>query len=396
MRVLMLTHNMAGIGGNFQRVWSMARGLAGRGVEVTLLASRRVAGARRIESDKSGIRLVQMGDLFPRRLRHGGLSPMDVAGRLAFIRSRPYDLVHGMDHRPAVSIPALAARRRWGTPYVADWADLWGREGIAGERHSAGGRILGLLDDRWETRLHRAADAATVISSYLERRVLALGVPAHRVCRLAVGANEDLIQPRAKEEARRKYGVPLGAKVLVHTGFAPYDRDLLFETMRHVAGAETAALLLLTGDDSNPVRKAIERAGLAGRVRLFGLVAFEDLDEIMACGDVMLLPLRDRPVNAARFPNRFGDYLAAGRPIATNQTGDVGEIVEREQVGIVAPDEPRTFAGAILRLLDDPSACEAMGRRARGLAETRYSWKALVEPLLGFYKELLDARMANT
>src|SRR4030065_24628 len=129
MRVLMLTHNMAGIGGNFPRGWSVGRGLPGRGVEGTVLASRRVAGARRIESDMSGIRVIQMGDLFPRRLRHGGLSPMDVAGRLAFITSRRYDLVHGMDHRPAVSIPALAARRRWGTPYIAAWADLCGGGG---------------------------------------------------------------------------------------------------------------------------------------------------------------------------------------------------------------------------------------------------------------------------
>jgi glycosyltransferase involved in cell wall biosynthesis len=210
-----------------------------------------------------------------------------------------------------------------------------------------------------------------------------------------VGANADLVLPRDKEEALRKYGVPLGAKVLVHSGFAPYDRDLLVETMRHVAVTEPAALLLLTGDDSNPVLREFERAGLAGRVRPFGLVTYEDLGGILACGDVMLLPLRNRPVNAARFPNRFGDYLAAGRPTATNPTGDVGEIVKREQVGIVAPDEPRAFADAILRLLDDRSACEAMDRRARGLAETRYSWKALVEPLKGFYQQLVGTRQEN-
>ena len=104
----------------------------------------------------------------------------------------------------------------------------------------------------------------------------------------------------------------------------------------------------------------------------------------------MLLPLSDRPVNSARFPNRFGNYLAAGRPIATNPTGDVGEVVEREQVGIVAPDEPGAFADAVLRLLDDLPTCGAMGRRARDLAETRYSWPAAVEPAYLMYRWLTN------
>jgi glycosyltransferase involved in cell wall biosynthesis len=294
-----------------------------------------------------------------------------------------------------VAIPALAARRRWGIPYVADWADLWGREGIAGERHGAGGRILGLLDDRWETRLHRAADAATVISSFLERRVRELGLRPERVCRIAVGSNVDLIRPLPKEEMRHKYDVPVGAKVLVHAGFAPYDRDLLIETMKQMVGAEPTILLLLTGDESKALKHAIDREGLNHQVRVLGFLPYPRLGEILACGDVMILPLRDRSLNAARFPNRFGDYLAAGRPIATNPTGDLGDLVEREQVGIVAPGAPRAFADAILRLLDDRSACEAMGRRARGLAETRYSWSALVEPLEGFYQRLVGTRQKN-
>ena len=389
MRVLMLTHNMAGLGGSFQRAWSMARGLAEWGVEVTLLASRRSPGLQRIASDVSGIRVIEMGDLFPERLRHGGLSPMDVARRLGFVRSHGYDLVHSFDHRPAVSLPALAARRRWGIPYVADWADLWGKGGIADERRGPPGRLLARLDDSWESHVHAAADAATVISSYLEARVRELGIPPDRVCRVAVGANTDVIRPRAKDEMRRKYGVPLEARVLVHAGFAPYDRDMLMETLKHLAASEPAALLLLTGGESIPVMRAVEQAGLAGMVRPFGVVPYEDLGDILACGDVMLLPFRDRPLNAARFPNRFGDYLAAGRPIATNPTGDLGEVVERERIGIVAPAEPRAFAEAILRLLDDPPLCEAMGRRARALAETRYSWHSLVEPLYNVYQLLV-------
>lgn len=384
----MLTHNMAGLGGSYQRSWALARGLARWDVEVTLMASRRTPGWGQVEEDAGGVRVVQMADRFRQRVRHGGLSPMDIVGRLGYVRLLRFDVIHGFDHRPAVSLPALAARRRWGTPFVADWADLWGDGGIAEERRGPIGHLLARLDDYWENRVHATADAATVISGLLESRALHLGLPAERIRRVGVGSSPDLIQPWPKMKVRHKYGVPAGGKILVLAGFAPYDRDFLVEVMRHLVAKEARVELILTGGESAPSAQALGAAGLSAHVREFGIVPFDRLGEILACGDVMLLPLRDRPLNAARFPNRFGDYLAAGRPIATTRVGEAATIVERERVGIVAEAQPRPYAEAVVRLLGDPELCEAQGRRARRLAETRYSWEAVAEPAYQLYRSL--------
>jgi glycosyltransferase involved in cell wall biosynthesis len=391
MRVLMLTHNMAGIGGSYQRSWSLARGLAGRGVQVTLLASRRRPGWRRVEEVVGGVRVVQMADWLPERVRHGGLSPLDLAGRLDYVRSTRFDLIHGFDHRPAVSLPALHARRRWGTPYVADWADLWGAGGIAERRRSVTGRLIGRLDEYAESRIHAAADAATVITGLLESRVQQLGIPPDRVCRVEVGANPGLIEPRPKAEMRFKYGLPEEGKILVLAGFAPYDREFLVESIRIVASAAPEVILLLTGGESSPSARALRSGSVSVQYREFGIVPYDHLGEILACGDIMLLPLGQSLLNAARFPNRFGDYLAAGRPIATTRVGELAKIIERERIGVVSDTEPGAFAEAVVRLLRDRQSCEAQGRRARGLAETRYSWEAIAGPAFELYRSLVEA-----
>jgi len=388
----MLTHNMAGIGGSFMRSASLAGALVELGHEVTLLASRREIGLRRIETLQEGVRILQMPDLLPGRVRHGGLSPIDLSARCCLVLQERFDLIHGFDHRPAVSLPALLGRRRWRVPYVADWADLWGRGGIADERSSLGGRLLGLLDHRAEGYVHRRADAVTAITTELAGRARALGVPHERLRLVPVGANTKAIVPLPKAEMRVKLGLPLDRDVVVHIGFAPYDARLLAETFVSLARRNPRALLVLSGGRMRIAEELLDRAGLGERMVHFGVVPYERLGEVLACGDVMLLPYSDRSLNRARYPNRVGDYLAAGRPIATNPTGDVGRMLRDEGVGLVADPEPETFAQAIQMLLEDAPLREEMGRRARWLAETRLSWRSLAVPLVGLYQELMASR----
>jgi glycosyltransferase involved in cell wall biosynthesis len=388
MRILLLTHNRAGLGGSFLRGFSIGRALSALGHEVTLVASRGERGFRTLREYASGLEIVQMPDALPARIRHGGLSPMDLLGRLML--SNSCDLVHGFDHRPAVSIPALWMRWSRRVPYVADWADLWGRGGIADHRPTSLGRALGGLDGYGEREVHRRADAVTVVTEELGIRARELGVPGDRVRRIGIGASSDVIRPLPRAAARAAHGIPEGASVVVHSGFAPYDGRLLAESFVALSRLNPSVVLLLTGATAPEVMKTFEAFGVAGRVRSFGIVPYECLGEILACGDVMLLPFTRRSLNTARFPNRAGDYLAAGRPVVTNPTGELGRLVEREGVGVLASEDAESFAKAIDDLLRDEPRRREMGERARRLAETRMSWGAVASELDRFYRALLE------
>jgi glycosyltransferase involved in cell wall biosynthesis len=384
----MLTHNIAGKGGSFMRSFSLAKALVDLGHEVTLLASRRRIGLGLREDNLGGVRVIQMSDFLTEQVRHGGLSPIDLVGRLSHVSGNKYDLIHSFVHRPSASLPALVGRRWKGIPYIADWADLWGRNGIADERGFFASKTLGVVDHYWENYTIMQADYITAITSTLVTRAQALGVPPGRVRLVPVGANIDLIQPMPKAEMRVRYGFPDDAYLLVHTGFVDYDVEMLARMFIVLARRNPKTRLVLTGGEMPRLSHLCHEAGVMDRVHHLGFLPYGQLGEVLACGDVMMLPFSNRPLNLARFPNRLGDYLAAGRPVATNPTGDAGRLVEEHSVGITVPEDPQMFADEVLYLLKNREERMVMGKRARHLAETEYSWRTLAGKLVGFYHQV--------
>ena len=335
--------------------------------------------------------MIEVPGLSPLRVRNGGLSALDLVSRLGHVARNDYDLVHGFDHRPTVSLPALAFRSHRGVPYITDWADLWGFGGIADERPPLTRFLLGSADHFWERWTRRAADAVTVINSYLESRALGLGVPPANLRVIPSGADTVGIEPLPKEPMRRKHGLPENRLIAVHSGFAPYDQELLARAFADVARREPESTLLIVGGRLTRFERMVQSAGIVRHVIWTGFRPYPEYAELLSCGDVMLLPYTNRGVNLGRSPNRMGDYMAAGRPTVTNSTGDLGRMVEEEGVGLAADETPQSFADAILRLFQDADLREEMGLRARAVAEQRFAWSLLARELEGFYLKLVPA-----
>jgi glycosyltransferase involved in cell wall biosynthesis len=390
LRILLLTHNLAGLGGSYMRAFSLARQLAGFGHSVSLLAARREPGLRTRSLVRDRVDIIEMPDLFPERLRHGGLSLIDTVFRVAWVSSRNFDVIHAFDHRPAVALPALRSRTRGGV-LVSDWADLWGKQGIGGEREGVGGWFLRTADEYWEPRFRFRVDGVTAISRMLSDRAGRLGIAPERRLILPAGANVDLIRPQQKTEARRHYDLPPDAHIVVSSGFAPYDEELLAETMAAVLAADSNAWAVTAGARSGTLQRAVRKRALEGRLRILGTVPLGDLEKVLGCADVLLLPYSRRPVNSARFPNRFGDFIAAGRAIVTNRTGDLGELVAKHQLGVLSPETPQDMAESVVGLFEDQEMAAVLGDRARSFAEGHLNWTTLARGVEEFYEAIIQA-----
>lgn len=390
IRILMLTHNILGVGGSFIRSHSLAKGLHNRGHEVTLVASNRRPGLRVRSEIMDGPKVVEVPDLAGRRMRHGGLSPIDLIGRTLYGLGHRYDIVHGFSHRPAVSVPSLALRATRDMKFVSDWADLWGHGGLADLRSRLSARTLGTFDHYWERRLRRWADGITCVSSSLKSIAADFGLSNDRILFMPPGCNVDVIKPKPKQAMRRRFGIDPSSHVAVYLGHSAFDERLLAESFVELGKVDPRMMLIVTGPELPLLSRLAANAEMGGRISHMGFQAYNDLGDILACGDVMLLPLTRIGANQARFPNRFGDYLAAGRPIVTNPTGDVGEVVLNERVGLVTEEHPRAFAEGVARLFEDRELCEELGSRARQLAENRYDWRILAGEVERLYEGLLS------
>jgi hypothetical protein len=116
IRLLMLVHNRVGITA-FLKAQALSRWLAPMGYDITIIAGRLERGLKPLVTHIEGARVIQMPDLLPARIRHDGLSLMDIAARLGYGARQRYDLVHAFEPRPATVWPALVARKIWGSPY---------------------------------------------------------------------------------------------------------------------------------------------------------------------------------------------------------------------------------------------------------------------------------------
>jgi polysaccharide biosynthesis protein PslH len=75
------------------------------------------------------------------------------------------------------------------------------------------------------------------------------------------------------------------------------------------------------------------------------------------------------------------ESLAAGRPVVSTRVGAEGldDVVAH---GIVIADDPRSFADAVIALLDDANLAERVGKEGHNRVATRYTWDKTLAPLL--------------
>jgi glycosyltransferase involved in cell wall biosynthesis len=250
--------------------------------------------------------------------------------------------------------------------------------------------MLGWIDHQVEKATYRQVDALTVITHSLRERAQELGMPAKCIQVIPVGANPDIVQPLPKLEMRRKLRLPLSEPIVLHAGLAPYDAALLGQSFVELTRLNPGVWLVLAGRELPILSDIVRQRGVDHRVIRLGFVPYGHLGEAMACADVLLLPYTARTINLHRYPNKMGDYLASGRPMVTNPTGDLGRLLEEEHVGLLAEETPAAFAAAVQRLLDNPALAEEMGSRARRLAETQLNWRTLAAELADFYQKVLN------
>ena len=389
LRILFIVHNQTRKGGAYYRGLNLGAPLARQGHDVTLMSIHPDARLITTERELDGVKLVETPDLLW-GVGRTGWDPWNTFKRTMWIRERAFDVIHTVDTRPAVSLPAMWGRKASGAVWVADWTDWWGRGGATSEREGwLVKALIGPLEQWFEEKPRPRADGTVVISRALGRRAEGLGIAGKEILYLPPGADPSAIRDTAIVDARVKCGIETPGMLIGYLGnIYQRDADLLFETLQLLKSKETR--LLMVGDPGCQVPAAVKE-----RVTITGRLPFEKMvDHLSAC-DVLALPLSDTIANRGRWPSKVNEYVAVGRPTVACDVGDVAALLRDNDIGLLVRPDSREFAARLDELLADPLRAKAMGDRAREIARTTYSQDAVAEKLETFYRNTMAASAAR-
>ena len=226
----------------------------------------------------------------------------------------------------------------------------------------------------------RRSRVVIVICPSLEETVRAIEPHARTVLiENAPGSAEDAATPDAAAGVRRSLGLAATTPVVLYTGtFEAYQGlDLLFDAMAIVKQTRPDARLLLAGGQPDQVTRAGEqaRAAGAGDVTIFaGERPASEMPAYLLAADVLVSP-RSRGTNT---PLKIYQYLRSGKPIVATRLRTHTQVLN-DETAILTGITAQAFADGILVGLTDPARAASVGRRARELADTKYSYEAYLE-----------------
>jgi glycosyltransferase involved in cell wall biosynthesis len=133
-------------------------------------------------------------------------------------------------------------------------------------------------------------------------------------------------------------------------------------------------------------------AATDNKVSFLGLVPHSDLPDYYYNTDIFVFP----PVWNEGFGLPPVEAMAAGVPVVASKAGAIVETVVDGETGIlVEKNDPFALAQAILRLLEDDSLRETMGRAGRRRALQQFTWDKIARTTLERYYRLCEDKRSK-
>jgi glycosyltransferase involved in cell wall biosynthesis len=199
------------------------------------------------------------------------------------------------------------------------------------------------------------------------------------------------------EEKTRELRNNLGAlnkKIILYTGtFEPYQGiDLLIKTIPIVINEITDMIYILVGGEDKQIREMeqmAEKLGIKDYVVFTGQRPVEEMPLFMEIADILVSPR----VTGTNTPLKIYSYLKSGKPIiATNLLTHTQ--VLNEEIAVLTEPNPDDFAVGLLRILTNKKLGENIGKKAKELAEIKYSSSAFISKTEDLYDYIGSLRSA--
>jgi len=379
-------------GGPVVKVRALARGLARRGHQITVLTAdlglRKLNGSAityqpcpwgwRAEED--GVESVYLSTLAHYRALTFNPDVIGFCGKPL----RQFDLVHFYGLYDLLGPAVSYFCRRQGIPYVIEPMGMYRPIDRSFRMKRVWHRGLG--DSYWS---HAAQIIAT--SEMEQQEMLEDGVPTDKLVVRYNGIDRAAFtaQP-ARGAFRAKWGIAPNEPLLLFLGrlIPRKGADILIDAFAQACPQEGRLVIAGPEGESGYLAQLTKRAtdaGVASRVIFTGALYDDDKAAVMADSDIFILPSRYE-----NFANSAAEAIAAGVPVIITDACGIRTLVDH-RAGLVIAPEQKALAEAICKLLSDRSLYEKLQAGCPGVA-AQLGWDRLTEQMERYYARALESK----
>jgi len=255
------------------------------------------------------------------------------------------------------------------------------------------GRLLSRIFLQVEKLLGRITHHQIALTPEESNDYLNLGVAkSNNISVIHSGVDMNCFKRSATESnpKRNELGIPSDYLVVGYVGWLIPIKGVtyLVNAMAEVVQRHPNSLLLLVGkgdekgEEETKLSKQVENLGIADNVRFLGWRP--DVDEIMSCFDIFVLPSLNEGMGRV-----LVEAMATGLPIVASSVGGIPDLVKDGENGLlVPPANAGALEQAISDLLSDKSRRKHMGETGKKMCRP-YSVEAMVDKIDILYSRLL-------
>jgi len=244
----------------------------------------------------------------------------------------------------------------------------------------------------WHLMIFKLADRATVISRYLEERVLQNNFkgPIFYVPNGVDMKNFSKKEPEEKlEELKKSLGLEKTDRIIITTSrLVEKNRveDIILSL--NYLSPEYKALILGSGHLLYKLQNLAEKEKLLDRVKFLGFIDRSEIPKYLALSDVFVRPSLSEGMGVS-----FIEAMASNLPVVATPVGGIVDFLKDEETGLFCEvKNPKSLAEAVKKIEKNKELRERIIQNAIKMTKERFTWDFISKEMLGSFYPFKDRK----
>jgi len=184
---------------------------------------------------------------------------------------------------------------------------------------------------------------------------------------------------------RKKYGLPLDARLLLFAGRPVFYNGLPFIVQALQKTSTTSWHLVLAGNPEEPLFLEAKKQ-LGDRCHILGFIPYENMAELVKLVDVVPIIQSRIPTTEMQMPAKLFEAMSMAKGIIATNVCDIPNLLENKRGWVIEPEDTNGFLEILILIDKEPSLLGSFGNASRNYFCQNASVEVIAEKIKPYFE----------